>query len=102
MSKIILTKSKRKGKRFMVQMLDFKGSKSHIHHFGSADGSTFIDHKNIQKQKGWIARHSVSKFWNNIHSPLFYSRMLLWKTDDLKQNISLLSKKLNTTIINRI
>lgn len=102
MSKIILSKSKRKGKRLKVEMIDFEGLKNHIHHFGSDIGSTFIDHKNIQKKNAWIARHSVSKFWNDIHSPLFYSRMLLWKTDNLNKNIRLLAKQLNTKIINKM
>ena len=102
MSKIILSKSKNKGKRLKVEMINFDGIKDHTHHFGSDIGETFIDHKNPMKRSGWIARHSVSKFWDNIHSPLFYSRILLWETPDLKKNIRILAKKLNTTVINRL
>ena len=101
MSKIILSKSKRKGKRLKVKMLDFEGMKNMTHHFGS-EGQAFIDHKNPTKKSGWVARHSVSKFWDNIHSPLFYSRILLWETPRLKENIKLLAKMLNTTVINRL
>lgn len=101
MSKIIITKSKRKGKRLKVEMLNFEGMKDHSHHFGS-DGQTFIDHKNEMKKSGWVARHSVNKNWNEIHSPIFFSRMLLWETPDFKKNIRLLAKKLDTTIINRL
>jgi len=102
MSKIILSKSKNKGKRFMVEMKNFEGIKDMIHHFGSDIGQTFIDHKNEKKKSAWVARHSVSKFWENIHSPLFYSRILLWETPYLNKNIRILAKKLDATIINRI
>jgi hypothetical protein len=102
MSKIILTKSKNKGKRLKVEMINFGGIKTHSHSFGTDIGRTFIDHKDEKKKSAWVARHSVSKFWNNIHSPLFYSRILLWETPDFKKNIRILSKMLNTTIINRL
>ena len=102
MSKIILSKSKNKGKRLKVEMINFDRIKDHTHHFGSDIGQTFIDHKDSKKRSKWIARHSVSKFWNNIHSPLFYSRILLWETPDLKKNIRILAKMLDTTVINRL
>ena len=102
MSKIILSKSKRKGKRLKVEMRNFDGIKDHTHHFGSDIGQTFIDHKDPKKRSAWVARHSVSKFWDNIHSPLFYSRILLWETDNLQKNIRILAKMLNTTVINRL
>ena len=102
MSKIILSKSKNKGKRFKVEMLNFPDIKDHIHHFASDVGQTFIDHKDDKKKSAWIARHSVNKNYNNIHSPIFYSKMLLWNTSDFNKNIRLLAKKLDTTVINRI
>ena len=102
MSKIILSKSKNKGKRLKVEMINFDTIKDHTHQFGSDIGQTFIDHKDPKKRSAWIARHSVSKFWNNIHSPLFYSRILLWETPDLKKNIRILAKMLDTTVINRL
>jgi len=102
MSKIILSKSKNKGKRLKVEMIGFEGIKDHVHHFGSDVGQTYIDHKDGKKKNDWVARHSVSKFWDNIHSPLFYSRILLWETPYLNKNIRILAKKLDSPIINRI
>jgi hypothetical protein len=102
MSKIILSKSKNKGKRLKVEMIGFEGIKDHIHHFASDVGQTFIDHQDEKKKSAWVARHSVNKNWDNIHSPIFYSKTLLWNTPYLNKNIRLLAKKLDTTIINRI
>lgn len=98
---IIISKSKRKGKRLSVNMKDFDGIKDMIHHFGSDVGSTFIDHKDKIKRDNWYARHSVSKFWDNIHSPLFFSRKLLWETDNWSKNLRMLSKLLDSVIIDR-
>lgn len=102
MSKIIISKSKNKGKRLKVEMFGFEGMKDHSHSFGSSTGKTFIDNATEKQKSAWIARHSVNKNWNNIHAPIFYSRMLLWNTPDFKKNIRLLAKKLDTTIINRL
>jgi hypothetical protein len=102
MSKIILSKSKRKGKRLKVEMIGFEGMIDNSDHFGSDVGQTFIDHKDLKKKSGWVARHSVNKSWNDIHSPLYYSKSIFWNTPDFKKNIRLLAKKLDTTIINRL
>lgn len=102
MSKVIISKSKRKGKRLKVEMTGFEGMKDHSHHFGSDVGQTFVDHKDPKKKSAWVARHSVNKNWDNVHSPIFFSRILLWETPDFKKNIRILAKMLNTTIINRL
>lgn len=102
MSKIILSKSKNKGKRFKVEMINFPGFKNMTHHFASDVGQTFIDHQDFKKKNSWISRHSVNKNWDNMHSGAYYSRHLLWNTSDLNRNIRILAKNLDTTIINRI
>lgn len=99
--KLIISKSKRKGKRLKVQMLDFESMEDHVHNFASSVGKTFIDHKDTKKKSAWIARHSVSKNYDNIHSPIYFSKMLFWNTDNFSKNIRLLAKELNATIIDR-
>ncbi len=96
---VILEKSKRKGKRYKVTMKGFDGIEPHSHNFGSDVGKTFIDHKDEKKKKAWEARHSTNKNWDNIHSPIFYSKKLLWNTPSLKKNIDLLSKELDAKFI---
>ena len=96
--KLILSKSKRKGKRFKIEMIGFPNIENHTHHFGSKSANTFIDNATEKEKSSWIARFSVSPFWNDIHSPLFYSR-ILWNTPFLKNNIRLLAKKLDADII---
>ena len=79
----ILQKSNRKGKRFVIIMPSLK----HRHHFGSDVGQTFIDHQDEKKKLAWIARHRMDKGFNNKHSGIYHSRMLLWNKPTLKESI---------------
>ena len=53
-------------------------------HFGSKTGKTFIDHRNNELRKNWIARHSKIQNSNGEYvitlkySPSFWSKNLLW------------------------
>ena len=55
----ILTKSKRKGKRFVL-VKNGKGI-----HFGSDVGRTFVDHGRENIKKAWFARHKMDKGFDN-------------------------------------
>lgn len=79
----ILRKSKRKGKRYEIIMPEYK----HSHHFGSDVGETYIDHKDKDKKKAWIARHKNDKNYNSFHSGIFHSRNLLWSAETLTKAI---------------
>ena len=97
--KLILSKSKRKGKRFRIDMKNFDNMEDHHHDFGSDIGRTFIDGRSEKEKSSWIARHSKNKNYDSIHSSIYFSKMLLWNTPDLKKNIALLGKKLDANII---
>ena len=84
----ILSKSTRKGKRFMLVKDDKKI------HFGSDVGRTFIDHNDENKKKAWIARHKMDKGYNNKDAGIYYSRHILWGDhENLFANINSLNKK---------
>jgi hypothetical protein len=68
------------------------------HHFGSDVGKTFIDGRSEKEKSNWIKRHSVNKNWDNKHSSIYYSRMLLWTEPTLKEAIKKLQKKNNIKI----
>ena len=89
METYILKKSEKKGKRFVIIMQD----RGHRHDFGSDVGKTYIDGRTEKEKEAWIARHRVNKNWDNKHSSIYYSRMLLWTEPTLKKNIKALEKK---------
>ena len=68
-------KSNRKNKRFVAIFND--GDKIH---FGFKGGSTYIDHKDKEKRKNYIARHEVNEkqFYNDPKRPATLSRFILW------------------------
>ncbi len=53
-------------------------------HFGSKNGNTYIDHRDNEKRKNWIARHSQIKNVKGEYvitlkeSPSYWSKNLLW------------------------
>ena len=79
-----IEKSTRKGKRLMAT---FKNGKTI--HFGSANGSTYIDHGDEKKKNAYLARHgrSLGEDWNDPYSSGALSRWLLWgKNKTLDEN----------------
>lgn len=92
----ILKKSKRKGKRYEIEMPRY----GHSHHFGSDVGETFIDHQDEKKKKAWIARHRLDKNFYNKHSGIYHSFKLLWTEPTLKEAIKKYEKEHKVKIKN--
>lgn len=63
--------------------------------FGSATGSTFIDHGDIIKRANYLKRHFINENWNDYKSAGSLARWILWNTDDIETNIKLFKKKFN-------
>lgn len=86
-------KSNRKYKRFVAIFDD--GEKVH---FGFKGGSTYIDHKDKEKRKNYIARHEVNekKFYNDPKRPATLSRFILWgNATNLDQAVKEYNQKFN-------
>ena len=86
-------KSNRKNKRFVA--IFNNGERIH---FGFKGGSTYIDHKDKEKRKNYIARHEVleKKFYNDPRRPATLSRFILWgDATNLNQSIKDYEKKFN-------
>ena len=65
-------------------------------HFGSRGSSTYLDNKNEDTRKAYIARHQVREDFNNPLTAGSLSFHLLWgKTTSLRENIALFKKKFN-------
>lgn len=66
-------------------------------HFGQKGGSTYIDHKDKDKRKAYIARHSkAGENWNNPKTPGALSKHLLWGDHTtLKDNLKSFIQKFN-------
>ena len=98
--KVFITKierSPRKNKRFRVILSNEKK-----YDFGLLGGSTYIDHKDINKRKNYISRHLGNDtesylIENLIPSPSLFSMYLLWGfSTDIDENINYLNTLLKT------
>lgn len=97
-----LTKSKRKDKKFMVEV---DGEKIHFGADGYGDyiiwnkkkGKVLAD----KKKKSYLARHKPREDWTNrgIKTAGFWSRYLLWSKPSLDEAIRHTEKKFNINII---
>ena len=82
-----ITKSNVKGKRYTAIIGDKKIN------FGSAVGSTYIDHGDEVKRTNYLKRHKVNEDWTKINAGSL-SRFILWgDSPDINVNISNYKKK---------
>ena len=81
-------KSDRDGKKMKAVFYD-DNKKVKTTHFGLDTGSTYIDHKDEDKKKAYIARHSKNnENWNDYQSAGSLSRYILWNKTSLKDSIN--------------
>ena len=71
--------------------------KDFIVHFGSPSppSQAFVDHRDSDKRKGYIARHKAKENWKNPYSAGALSRYILWETIDIDENIRQYKKRFN-------
>tara|TARA_R110000850_G_scaffold234095_5_gene359099 strand:- start:2438 stop:2728 length:291 start_codon:yes stop_codon:yes gene_type:complete len=91
---IVLKKSSRKGKKFMVKV-DNKTI-----HFGQEGASDYTKNKDDDRKNKYIVRHTKRENWNKsgIKTAGFWSRWLLWNKKTLKGSIKDTEKRFDITI----
>jgi hypothetical protein len=81
-----------KGKRLKAVFRNKEGRKKTVQ-FGSATGSSFLDHKDEKVKDAWIARHRVREDWTVPDNAGSLSKHILWETTSLAKNKRLFAKK---------
>ena len=87
---VYIRPSTRATKRFMAEF------PNRVVHFGSHDGSTFIDHGDPEVRDAWIARHAVKGDFKNYESLAALARWLLWEETSLREAIQSLNARQRT------
>ena len=85
--KVVISKSTRPQKRLMAK---FEGRTVH---FGQRGAKTFVDHKDEEVKRAWIARHRVREDWRDYDTAGSLSKHVLWS----KTSISAAVKDLNAS-----
>lgn len=94
MPKILLTKSDKADKKWMVILPDGKKVR-----FGGAGYSDFTIHKDPERKERYIDRHKAREDWEDWKTAGFYSRWLLWNKPTLRESIADTNKRFNIHII---
>lgn len=94
---ILLSKSSRKDKKFMVEV---DGRKIH---FGAKGYSDYTKHKDEKRMKRYLARHKPRENWqkSGIDTAGFWSRWILWNKPSLNASIKDTNKRFNISIVYR-
>lgn len=95
-----ITKSDRPDKRLKATLClcekknKCRGTNHKTIHFGQKGGSTYIDHKDEDKRKAYIARHKVREDFNDPDTAGSLARWILWgHFTTLSKNIQYYKKK---------
>jgi hypothetical protein len=95
-SKIIATisKSKRKQKKFQAVFIYPNGRKKTTH-FGQKGASDYTKHKDDERKKRYITRHTKRENWGckNFATAGFLSRWILWNKKTVKSSINNINRK---------
>ena len=70
-----------------------KGTNHKVVDFGQKGGSTYIDHKDEDKKKAYLARHRVNENWSDPTTAGALSRWLLWNLKTLSASIADFKKR---------
>ncbi len=70
-----------------------KGTNTKTIHFGQRGSSTYLDHKDEDKKKAYLARHKPNEDWNNPLTAGALSRFILWNKKTLTESIADFKKR---------
>ncbi len=90
---IKITKSTNSNKKLMAIFKDCHTERQKTTHFGAKGMSDYTIHKDNDRKKRYISRHSANENWNNPTTAGALSRWILWNKPTLKASISDYKKK---------
>ena len=92
---IILEKSKRKNKKWMVKV------NNETIHFGDDRYEDYTQHGNKMRRSLYTTRHKKNEDWTKkgINTAGFWSRWLTWEKPTIKGSIKNIEDKFNVTIL---
>ena len=88
-----ITKSSRSDKKMMAIFEDCESKRTKTIHFGANGMSDYTIHKDPERKKRYINRHSKKENWNNPVSAGALSRWILWNKTSLRASIQDYKKK---------
>jgi hypothetical protein len=88
MTKVVIKKSNKSGKKLMAIFEDKKGNLNvKTIHFGAEGMSDFTKHKDPKRKDRYLKRHMKREDWNNPQTAGALSRWILWNKPTLTASI---------------
>lgn len=78
------------------------GTRKKTIYFGAAGYDDYTIHKNDERKRRYIQRHSKREHWNDPKTPGFYSRWILWNKKTIPASIKDTNKRFGLNIVNHI
>lgn len=82
-----IKRSTNKDKKLMAIFYDDDKKKIKTTHFGASGYDDFTIHKDEERKKRYMDRHSKNENWNEYESAGSLSRYILWNKTSLKESI---------------
>lgn len=84
---LFIKKSTKPDKKLMAVFLNKNTQRTKTTHFGASGMSDYTKHKDPERKKDYISRHSARENWNDPVSAGALSRWILWNKPSLKASI---------------
>lgn len=84
--KVVIKKSTRPEKKLMA-IFSSDSNRDKTVHFGANGMSDFTIHKDKNRKKLYLARHSVNENWNDPMTAGALSRWILWNKESFKDSV---------------
>jgi hypothetical protein len=88
-----IKKSDKVNKKLMAIFENCQTGRQKTTHFGASGMSDFTLHKDPNRKKNYISRHSKNEDWNNPITAGALSRWILWNKTSLSASIAYYKKK---------
>lgn len=98
--KVRFTELHKGEKRMRAEFINEHGKKVHSQRFGLRGGETYVDHKDKDKMRAYVARHGAgNEDWDDKYSAGALSRWVLWSEPSLEAGKKRFAKRFGLTII---
>lgn len=94
-----LYNSDKPNKKYKIVIRD-DNNRSKTIYFGASGYEDYTIHKNDERKRRYIQRHSKREYWNNPRTPGFYSRWILWNKKTINASIKDVKKRFRINITN--
>ena len=74
-------------KKMYAELQKYSGRTKRVY-FGQAGATDFVQSKDVERKKRYIARHQANEDWSNPESAGFWSRWVLWNITNKAESIA--------------